>query len=66
MKKADLKAKIMEEIMKYSLLTSEQFWQYEKGQLISDKVLYQMMDLCDDDKALSPYTKHIWVQIWAN
>ena len=54
-------AKIGEEAMKFNMLTSGQFWQYEKGQPTSDKGLYQMVGLCDDNKALSSYVKHIWL-----
>ena len=61
MKTANLKAKIGEEVMKFSMLTSEQVWQYEKGQPTSDKGLYQMVGLCEDNNALSSYVKHIWL-----
>ena len=37
-----------------------------KGQLASDKIPYQMVGLCDDDKALTSYVKHIWLPLCAN
>ena len=61
LKKADLNAKIGGEVMKFSLLTSEEFWWHKLGQLTSDKVLYQMVGLCDDNKALSSYVIHFWL-----
>ena len=50
MKTANLKAKIGGELMKFSLLTSEQFWRHEKGQPTLDKGLYQIVGLCEGKK----------------
>ena len=48
-----------------SLSTSDEFWPQEEGQLTSADVLYQMVGLFDDIKALSIYVQYIWEPFWS-
>ena len=46
------KMKVVGKIMRNSLSTSCPFWQQEEYELTSADVLYQMVDLCDDNDDL--------------
>ena len=51
---------------KTMLFTLSQFWQQEKGQMISADVLYQMVGLFDDNNLLFSYVRYIWVSFQAS
>ena len=59
LKKAYIYEKMLEKIIKNSLLTSDEFWQQEVGQLTSADVLYQMVGLCDYKNALLSHLQYI-------
>ena len=52
--------------LKTMLFTLSQFWQQEKGQMISADVLYQMVGLFDDNNLLFSYVWYIWVSFQAS
>ena len=52
-------------ILQSNLLTLDQFWQQEEGQLTSTDVSYQMVDLCDYKNAFVSYVKYFWVSFLA-
>ena len=49
--------------LKTMLFTLSQFWQQEKGQMISADVLYQMVGLFDDNNLLLSYVWYVHLSV---